>query len=120
MTASIKQSHENKMLAEIFLLDIIFDFSKNNDKKYAAYKLIAIRDYPFFRYESQKIKSALKLVAKKIMNCDYIEENLKEEIKKKYSGIDVFDSINNFIQKNENNSNLIINNTNITNKTKFM
>ena len=65
MTASIKQSQENKMLAEIFLLDIIFDFSKNNDKKYAEHKLIAIRDYPFFRYESKKIKSALKLVAKK-------------------------------------------------------
>ena len=105
-TASIRESNENRMIAEIFLLDIIFDFSKNSDKKYAAYKLMAIRDYPFFKYESPKVKSNLKLVVKKIMNCDYIEENLKEKIKLKYSGLDVFPSPKVLIENKTNNTNI--------------
>lgn len=84
-TTSIKQSKDNKNFCEIFLLDIIFDFSKIEYKKYAAYKLIEMKKYPFFSLSDERNKSFLETIIKKIMNCEYIEDKLKEQIKKLYN-----------------------------------
>ena len=90
-TASIRISNEKRFFSEVFLLDIIFDFSKHNYKKYAAYKLMAIKDYNFVNLSLNKTKKTyLKSVVKKIMNCEYIEDKLKEDIKLKYANIDIF------------------------------
>ncbi len=86
-TASIMQSREARSYAEIFLTDIIFDFSKNNYKNYAAYKLLKIKEYSFFSVSNENIKSHLQTLFNKIINCSYIKKELKEELKKKYEGI---------------------------------
>ena len=80
----------HSMYGEIFLLDVIFDFSKNENKKYAAHKLIEIKGKPHFSLKFDKNKEYLKYVVRKIMNCDYIDQNDKNSIKKAYQGVDIF------------------------------
>ena len=96
-TASIMQSREARSYAEIFLTDIIFDFSKNNYKNYAAYKLLKIKEYSFFSVSNENIKSHLQTLFNKIINCSYIKKELKEELKKKYEGIILISKNNNNI-----------------------
>ena len=79
-----------RMFGEIFLLDIIFDFSKNIYKKFVIYKLIEIRKMKFFTLSNKKIKKYLKVVIKKIMNCNYIKEKSKIKIKNLYKAKDIF------------------------------
>lgn len=88
-TSSNFQSEEQKMFGEIFLLEIIFDFSNNIYKKYSVYKLLALRDYNFFDVSNSKIKAYLISVIKKIMNCKYINKSHKEEIKIRYNSLGI-------------------------------
>ena len=78
------------MFGEIFLLNAIFDFSSNEHKKYAAYKLIEIKNKAHFSLSNENNKKYFKYVVKKIMNCDYIEEKDKNDIRKRYKGVDIF------------------------------
>lgn len=95
-TASIKQSHDSRSFAELFLLDIMFDFSKNSQKKYAAYKLMYIKDYSFFNLNNENIKEYLKKIVKKIMICEYIDEEIKKQIRLKFKGTNVLVDDNNY------------------------
>ena len=83
-------SKNGRMFGEIFLLNIIFDFSKNIYKKSSIYKLIEIRKLKYFTLSNKKIKKYFKTVMKKIMNCIYIKEKFKIKIRKLYKGTDLF------------------------------
>ena len=50
--ASIKISKPHKLFGKLFLLEVIFDFTKNDfkNKKFAVYKAIEIRNSTFFKY----------------------------------------------------------------------
>ena len=75
-TACYTQSNENKLFGELYLLDIMFDFSKNNfdAKKYIKLKALEIRQLSFFNstIEKKSNKEYLKNILKKIINCKYI------------------------------------------------
>lgn len=78
---------EHKMFAEIYLLDIIIDFLKEN-KKYK--KLAILKSYDIFskikKYRLNEVnKKFLKLVLQKIFDCKYISESDKINVKKKFS-----------------------------------
>ena len=77
------------LFGEVFLIDIIFDYSKNAYKNIASYKIKDLKNKEYFSLSNEKIKNYLKIVLKKIMICDYIEENNKNEIRKKYEGDDL-------------------------------
>ena len=79
-------SKNSRMLGEIFLLDIIFDFSKNIYKNSSVYKLIEIRKLKYFTLSNKKVKKYFKDVLKKIMNCQYIKEKHKIKIMELYKG----------------------------------
>ena len=85
-TASFTQSKDNIMFGEIFFLDIIYDFSKNNikDKKIVAEKAIELKDLKLFNITNNKNKNYLKNVLIKILNCKYISEKYKNSIMDKY------------------------------------
>lgn len=83
-------SKNGRMFGEIFLLEIIFDFSRKTYKKSAIYKLIEIKKLKFFTLSNKKIKNYFKTVIKKIMNCHYIKEKYKIKIRKLYKGSDLF------------------------------
>jgi hypothetical protein len=59
----------HKLFGEIFFLDIIFDFTKNDfkSKKYAVYKAIYIKKCRFFKSLDNVNKSYLKLILKKLL-----------------------------------------------------
>ena len=83
-TACYTQSNENKFFSELYLLDVMFDFSKNDfdAKKYIKLKALEIRQLPFFNTTIQKKsnKEYLKNILKKIINCKYIHLEDKNTI----------------------------------------
>lgn len=74
------------MFGDIFLIDIIFDFSKNEYKKNAIYKLFEVkyRDYFHLSKANEAVKTYFKEDFKKLINCDYTEEKDKKELKNKF------------------------------------
>ena len=78
---------EHKMFAEIYLLDIMIDFLKEN-KKYK--KLAVLKAYDIFNkirvYKLSEInKNYLKMILQKIIDCKYISQNDKIKVKGKFS-----------------------------------
>ena len=78
---SFPDSH--KLFANIFLLDVIFDFSKNDfkSKKFAFYMAIIIRKSKFFNSFNEINKIYLKLTLKKLISCPYINNEDKTKLK---------------------------------------
>ena len=84
-TFKLKQDH--KMFAEIYLLDIIIDFLKENQKfkKLAVLKAFDIL-YKIKIYKLNEVnKYFLKLILQKIVDCKYIRKNDKIKVKEKFS-----------------------------------
>ena len=81
--ASIKMPNTLKLFGKIFLLDVIFDFTKNDfkSKKFSVYKAIEIRNSIFFKYLNKINISYLKLIIKKLLSCPYINNEDKIKIK---------------------------------------
>ena len=80
-------SNDGKVFGDIFLLEIVFDFSKNEYKKSAVDKLFEIKNRDYFTLKNEQNKIYLKSVINKIMNCEYIEENFKIKIRKEFNDI---------------------------------
>lgn len=82
-THSLQNNH--RIFCDIFLLDIIIDFSKNNKeyKRYAVYKALKMKKKNI-NVLSLKSKRYLKSILKKLINCKYINNEDKILIKKKY------------------------------------
>ena len=76
-------SIDSKFFSHIFMVDVLFDYSKNEYKTQSLLKLMEIqkREYNFPNKISNKTKEYLKIVFKKIINCDYISETNKNELK---------------------------------------
>ena len=87
-TASFTQSEDSKMFGELFLLDIMYDFSKDNyiSKKFIFIKALEIRNFEIFnrRIKNKRNENFLKNILKKIIKCDYIDENDKNILKSKF------------------------------------
>ena len=75
----------HKLFTEIFLLDIIFDFSKNieKNKKYAVYKALDIGKNNI-NILSLKNQIYLKSILMKLLKCKYIKNEDKVLIKKEF------------------------------------
>jgi len=84
-TASNTLNSNHKLFAEIFLLDIIFDFSKNNEenKKYAVFKALEISKNNI-TILSLKDLLYLKSILMKLLKCKYINNDNKLLIKKAF------------------------------------
>ena len=89
-TSSSFLSKKHIMFTEVFLIDIIFDFSKNEYKDSAVHRLNDVKYLGRLDFSNEKTNQYFKSVIKKIMNCDYINEKHKNELKNKYTKYDVF------------------------------
>ena len=85
LTSTFTQSFDTKLFGEIFLLDILYDFSRNNteDKNLIVGQAL----YIFNRYNITLFNSTynydfLKSILNKIMNCSYLSELSRRKIKK--------------------------------------
>ena len=81
------QSKEQKMFGEVFNLDILFDLSKNEYKKYVIHKLLPMKTWGHYTLNNKNITKYFKSVIKKIMNCDYIGEDYKNKIRENYKDL---------------------------------
>lgn len=84
-TASYTQSKNNKYFGLLFLLDIVFDFSKNNTNKNSAV-FFALSLKKHFNLINKNIFTKknilyLKYILKKIIKSKYINEIFKEKLK---------------------------------------
>ena len=84
-TASRTTTMNHFMYMDIYFSEILFDLSKNENKKYAAFIIIPIKHKYYYTIKEEKTKLYLIKVIKKILNCEYIEEKYKAQIKKEYS-----------------------------------
>ena len=75
---SAKIEHAHKM--QIFFTEEIFDLSKKQNKKYGLFMALSFN----FNNLDKDNKLYLNAVLKKILKCQYIEENLKKELTNKY------------------------------------
>ena len=85
-TACFTQPEDNKFFGEIFLLDIMFDFSKNDfkAKKISVFKSLEIKNN-FVHLFNGKNSNYFKNVLKKIINSKYISLEDKNIIKGNFS-----------------------------------
>ena len=84
-TASRTTTKNHFMYMDIYFSEILFDLSKNENKKYAAFIIIPIKYKYYYTIKDEKTKLYLIKVIKKILNCEYIEEKYKTQIKNEYS-----------------------------------
>ena len=68
--------HDKKMA--IFFAEIVFDISKKEDKRYAVNMIVKVEP------PNEETKQYLGQVLKKMIDCEYISENYKERLRKKY------------------------------------
>jgi len=73
--------HAQKM--KIFFTEEIFELSKNENKKYGLFMAISFN----FKNLNEDNKLYFRVVLKKILECEYIEQKLKQELKIKYINI---------------------------------
>ena len=78
-----RASHDHAKEMMIFFIDITFDLSKNEYKKYAVFMA---NSFDLNNLNGHN-KLYLNKVLKKILNCEYIDEKYKEKINKKYKNI---------------------------------
>ena len=84
-TASITQPTELKIFGEIYFLDIIFDFSRNNTFEknlIIAQALCIYKKYKLNKYINDTNSNYLKSVLKKIIKCKYLSKLNSRKIKK--------------------------------------
>ena len=87
-TTGYTQSFSNKTFGEIFLLDIIYRFSKNNliSKLYTSYKALEIGNNDFYSDGIRNYinKIYFKNILNEIIQCKYISTSFKYLIRRNY------------------------------------
>ena len=84
LTSSFTQSNYTKIYGEIFFLDIIFDFSRNNSeiKNLIVGQALYIKN----RYKIKKFNDSITIyfnsVLNKIINCKHLSKLNKRRLKK--------------------------------------
>ena len=88
-TATKTQPKDNKVLGEIFLLDTLFEFSKNNSNKNIAVSHLVNIIYRFDLYhiKQNSTKYYLLSILDKMMNCSHIAKYKRRQVKNIYSKI---------------------------------
>ena len=89
---SNKLTFHKKTYGEIFLIDVVFEFLKNNsDKNYAVYQALdsAKKDFFNVRY-SKKNSIFLKFVIKKMLACQYISQESKKKLRECFDNLKYF------------------------------
>jgi hypothetical protein len=73
----------HKLFGEIFFLDVIFDFTKNNfkSKKFAVYQALKIRKCEYFELLNNINIRYLKVTLRKLFSCPYINNEDKKKLK---------------------------------------
>jgi len=89
-----KIEHSHKM--QIFFTEEIFDLSKKENKKYGLFMAISFN----FTNLNEDNKLYLRAVLKKILECEYIEKMLKQELINEYKNI-LINQNNTIIIKNK-------------------
>lgn len=87
-TASNTQSIDSKIFGDIYFLDIIFDFSKNNteDKNLIVGQAIYIyKKYRFTKYNNSCNSKYFRYVLNKLINCKYLNKLNQRKLKKIFS-----------------------------------
>ena len=86
-TASYQIPGDNRIYDEIFLVDIIFDFTENNEKgkKFAVARADFLRNERCnFLTKNERNVKFIKAVLNKIMNCQFISKSNKKLLVKGY------------------------------------
>ena len=83
--SSSGQKKEIKMIGEIFLVEVILDFSKNIDKNRAAKRIKNLKQSNNFVLSNNKTKEYFQKVMTKILRDENIEEYYKNELRKTYN-----------------------------------
>ena len=84
-TASLRLSVDSKIFGEIFFLDIIFDFSKDDaeNKNFIIKQALNIKSkYNIDKFNNDYNSYYLKSVLNKIVNCNYLNKLNKRKLKK--------------------------------------
>ena len=86
LTASFTQSSNLKLFGELYLLDIIFDFSRNtSDKNFAVeYAYNIKKTFGINKFEHDTNLIYFKTILKKLLNNFYITNRNKKKIKKDF------------------------------------
>ena len=87
-TASYQIQDDNKIYDEIFLVDVVFDFTENNQKgkKFAVTRAEILKNERcYFLTKNERNLKFLKAVLNKILNCKYISEDDKHYIAKEFT-----------------------------------
>ena len=80
-TASYKQSENNRLFGDLFLLNVLFDFSKNKDKNFIIFfSMIIKRNYKLKKFKFVNNLFLLKFILKKILNSKFVSEVNKKKI----------------------------------------
>ena len=94
-TTSFKLPKEHLLFTDIYLLDILIDFLKNNEesKIFAVYKALKINNKNKL-FSNKKLLLYLKSVIKKIFDCKFINRDNKLKIANKFKNLFIFNNTN--------------------------
>jgi len=89
LTATKTQPKDNKLLGEIFLLDVLFEFSKNNsNKNIAASHIVNVQSkYDLNHIKINSTRLYLKSILEKMLNCSLISKMKHYQIKQIYKKV---------------------------------
>ena len=88
-TATKTQSKDNKLLGEVFLLDVLFEFSKNNsNKNIAGSHIVNVKSkYDLSHIKNNSTRLYLKSILEKMLNCSLISKMKHYQIKQIYKKV---------------------------------
>ena len=90
-TASITTKKDICFYGELFLFDVIFDFTENNikGKKFAFEKAKDLKTDSLYSLKDKRNYDFLKAILKKMLNCKYISNKDKNQLKIMFSDLDL-------------------------------
>ena len=86
ISATYTQNINNKLFGELYFLEVMFDFSKNNSEKNFVVNeaLFLKRRYKINKYSNNSIYNYLKTILNKIVICPFITRKNRKKIKFKF------------------------------------
>jgi len=84
-SATKKHPYLKKRYEEIFLLNIIFEFSSGGNKKFAVFKAIQFREW-MGKILTRRYIIKIEPILEKIIKCEEIEKKYKEQLIQSYLG----------------------------------
>ena len=90
-TASVTTKKDICFYGELFLFDVIFDFTENNikGKKFAFEKAKDLKTDSLYSLKDKRNYEFLKAIIKKMLNCKFISDKDKNQLKIMFSDLDL-------------------------------